>query len=178
VDCVRDTDSFSPVCGANGKVVKYSLLANDQCSNAEQSGFLAETTLPCRPSESIAEEVGTAIGYLIAFALISVLVIGFVFTFSKDARETAIALFGTDGAVGSFLLRFNCFRRAEATYIYSTLNDQTDPLYQEDDDDEDANELGLYDDEGDDDDEEDDDMLFSMADEPAGANRGLPIADY
>lgn len=178
IACELDPDANLPVCGHDSGVLMYTLISDDRCSNADQSGYLSQRTTKCRPGESLGQEIGKAIGYLVAASLIAVLLLGFLFTFSKEARDTAIAVFGTDGAIGSFLLKFNCFRRTEATYIYSKLNDHTDPLFEEDED-EDANELGLYDDEDDeDDDNDDDDMLFSMADEPAGANRGLPIADY
>eukprot|EP00038_Savillea_parva_P018295 m.22914 g.22914 ORF g.22914 m.22914 type:complete len:1048 (+) comp4043_c0_seq1:51-3194(+) len=174
ISCVLDHDAASTPCNHGGMVIPYTLISDDMCTGAQDSGFLTPVHLPCRSSASVGEEIGKAFGYLVAAALISVLLIGFVFTFSKDARETAIAFFGTDGPIGNFLLRFNCFRHAEGAYIYSKLNDQTDALFEEDED-SDAHELGLYGDEDEDGDgHDDDDMLFSMADD----NQGLPIADY
>lgn len=40
-----------------------------------------------KQSETLAEEVGKALGYFIAAGLIVVLLLAFVFTFSPDARE-------------------------------------------------------------------------------------------
>jgi len=141
--CVLDPDADSTPCNHNGLVIPYTLISDDKC-NGNKDAFLSPVHLRCTPSEDLGKEIGKALGYLVAAALISVLLIAFVFTFSKDARETAIALFGTDGPIGTFLLRFNCFRSAEGAYIYSQLNDQTDALYEEDSEEDDDNELGVF----------------------------------
>ena len=111
---------------------RYGLIAGDQCRNAQESGFLNPVEMPCEGT-SLGEEVGKALGYLIAAGLISTLLLAFVFTFSKDARVAAISLFSTDGKIGSFLLRFNCFQRTEGAYVVlisTAWIDQRCPLVQ------------------------------------------------
>eukprot|EP00041_Stephanoeca_diplocostata_P033151 m.1086951 g.1086951 ORF g.1086951 m.1086951 type:complete len:1069 (+) comp24281_c0_seq2:199-3405(+) len=181
VECIPDEEYSLPVCTNGNKAVRYELLPGDTCTDATTSGFLDAVKTRCKQSETLAEEVGKALGYFIAAGLIVVLLLAFVFTFSPDARERAINVFGTEGKVGKFLSRFSCFRHDES-YVYSKLTNQTEKLFEEDSEESDDDDgLGLYDDDMKDAketgrDTEDDEMLFTMSDNFTAT--GLPIADY
>eukprot|EP00040_Diaphanoeca_grandis_P035629 m.224551 g.224551 ORF g.224551 m.224551 type:complete len:1019 (-) comp33435_c2_seq1:293-3349(-) len=179
-ECVSDVDAQQPNCDSSGekKMAKYELIVNDKCRNPNSTKFVEKVGVPCHaPSSSVLEEIGTGIGYLVGLAVLSVLILAFVFTFSKTARDKAVQIFGTEGTVGKFLTRFACFR-ATPTHVYSILADEAQNLT------EDAAQMydGVEGDDDDDDDEDDeDDLLFDLDDtqmegaKASDENRGLPV---
>lgn len=170
--CVTDADAMLPPCSDGDTLLMpvMTQIPGDKCENP--APFYSPVSVPCEPGgESVAEEVLAGFGYLVGFGVLSVLLIAFVFTFSKGARDAAIGIFGTDGKIGKFLARFACFR-AQEKYVYSVLSEETTSGLIS------AESAGLYDEDEENTDDDGDDLLFDLDEtqlEGANEGNGLPI---
>ena len=173
--CVTDSDAQQPGCDSDGarSMTVMDKISRDTCTS--DGGFLRAVDVPCdasRAAEGLAEEIAKGFGYLVGACVLTVLLLAFVFTFSKDARDAAIGTFGTDGKIGRFLSKFACFR-AQESYVYSILSEETTTGLVS------ADTAGLYDEDSEDSEEDGDDLLFDLDDtQMEGANeagQGLPI---